>query len=295
MSGLVIVSLLLLIAAFPGGTTTLSWDVPTNAGATGPVSSEGSAIWSVTWAWGLIEVVGVVDDVDVTGALAAIAMVDGTAETRVEAEDDVGIAGVTSLMLEGRDSGSIKTSPLFRSFVGPASVSSFAPYPKIDHRFLEELAWLSASLETVEVGLGVGSAVLAAPSAPLACVGEISSPAFWTWPSSTSIALDSSDAVAEGTCSTGVTLATVSWLVTSLLQRIDVRSPCVEEVDPLRSLAEAEGRVCLIMEEGKVADDGREEGREELSRPTSPRVFWRMAVSGPEGAQSILSEVSGLE
>lgn len=76
----------------------------------------------------------------------------------------------------------------------------------------------------------------------------------------------------EGTCSAGVTLARgldsvvagVSWPVASLLQRIDVRSPCVEEVDPLRSLTEAEGRVCLIMDERKVADDGREEGSEEL-------------------------------
>lgn len=74
-----------------------------------------------------------------------------------------------------------------------------------------------------------------------------------------------------------------------------MRSPCVEEVDPLRSLTETEGWVCLIMEEGKVADDGREEGRDELSRPTSPRVFWRMVVSGPDGSQSILPEVSGLE
>lgn len=238
-----------------------------------------------------------------TGALAEVAVVEGAADTRVEVDDDVGIVGFTSLMVEGRDSGSIKTSPLFRSFVGPASVSSFAPYPKIDHRFFEELVWLSASLVTVVVGLGVGSAVLFGSSASLACVGEIWSPAFWAWPSSTSIALDSADVVAEGTCSTGITfarglgsvVARVSWLVTSLLHRIDVKSPCVEEVDPLRSLTEAEGRVFLIMDEGKVADDGREEGREELSRPTSPCVFRRMVVSGPEGSQSILSEVSGLE
>ena len=236
-------------------------------------------------------------------ALAAVAVVEGMAETRVEVDDDVGSVGVASLMLEGRDSGSIKTSPLFRSFVDPASVSYFAPYPKIDHRFFEELVWLSASLVTAVVGLGIGSAVLAGSSAPLACVGEISSPTFWTWPSSVSIALHSSDVVEEETCSTVVTLARglgsvaarVSWLVTSLLHRIDVRSPCVEEVDPLRSLTEAEGRVFLIMEEGKVADDGREEGREELSRPMSPRVFWRMAVSGPEGSQSILSEMFGVE
>jgi hypothetical protein len=83
--------------------------------------------------------------------------------------------------------------------------------------------------------------------------------------------MDSSNTLTEGTCSTGIALARglnsvvarVSWLGASLFQRIEVRSPCVEEVDPLRSLTEAEGRVCLTMDEGKEEDDGSEEGREE--------------------------------